>query len=105
MKTFRGRLIIIGVTWGIALIACNPCAIAALPLFPVGLLVNLGLLRNGGEDESALLGWLFYAVLTCILVATSKRIFFWIAYLIFIVLLVLNVHGCHGIQHDMSQMH
>lgn len=84
---------------GVALVTLliNPSAIAAVPFFPAGL---LGLLGNGEEGiigfmtGAWVLGWVLYVVLTVSMVRTKTRDAFFSTYVVFCILLVLNVAGC-----------
>src|SRR5579871_4222095 len=75
----------------------NPSAIAAVPFFPAGL---FGLLGNGEAGIIAFMmgawisGWALYVVLTVSMVRAKKRDAFFRTYVVFCILLALNVGGC-----------
>lgn len=95
---------------GVALVTLlfNPSAMAAALFFPAGL---FGLF---GNEESGIvawmmgawaLGWVLYVVLTISMLRATKRSAFFQTYIVFCILLALNVAGCHRIISAASGIH
>lgn len=69
--------------------------------FPMGLAFHLASDKRT-QDLVCFLGWLLYLGLSIYGLTRRDRRYFYLAYAILIVLLVLNVTGCHV---EMSQIH
>lgn len=80
-----------------ASIAQSPAVLAFAHFFPVGLTrcIFTSNFQKGDIQIAALMGWLFYAVLTMTLLLQRRRIWFFILYTFLCVCLALNVTGCH----------
>jgi len=105
-ETTKGRAKIVSITWLIALLACNPRYILVLFAFPIGLMEHIKpFLEENQEVLYLSLGWILYIILSGVLVAIKKEAAFWMIYIIFVVLLILNVQGCHQVQEGLSQIH
>lgn len=97
--------------WGfviLASLAVNPSYLLAAPCFPVGL---FALFPNGIENVfwgwgtgAFVLGWVLYAVLSAIMFKAKKKSVFLIIYIIFCILLLLNVGGCQRVLEDVSHI-
>jgi hypothetical protein len=97
--------------WGmviLATLATNPASIVTAPLFPVGL---FALFPNG--DNKAIvawgtggfvIGWVFYTLLSIVMFITKKRGIFFLLYIIFCILLALNIAGCQRILKGVSNI-
>ena len=74
-----------------------------LPLYPLILIFPSGLFAffyenvNRIPQESTLLGWLIYIGISEIAILTAKRSLFISLYVIFLLLLLINVAGCNRI--------
>jgi hypothetical protein len=97
--------------WGgvvLAIIAINPANLRAAAMFPIGL---FAFLANGTQNAfwawatgGFIIGWVLYAVLSGLLFnAKNKRVFIAI-YIIFCILLALNVGGCVKVLGDTSHI-
>jgi hypothetical protein len=97
--------------WGIVILitlVMNPASIITAPLFPVGL---FALFPNGDDKAivawgtgSFIIGWVFYILLSIIMFITKKKGVFFLLYIIFCILLALNISGCQRILKDMSHI-
>jgi len=98
--------------WGIVVLVnlmLHPASILSAPLFPAGLVVWL----PNGEDKAVtglmtgawMIGWLFYLILTIFVFAAKRMRVFIIVYVIFCLLLILNVVGCEKTMEAVSQIH
>jgi hypothetical protein len=97
---------------GVALIvlAINPAYLRASLLFPVGLFALLPIGDGTGIGASMMameggifiVGWALYAVLTAMMFNAKNRRVFFARYIIFCVLLLLNISGCHHILKSLS---
>jgi hypothetical protein len=109
---FRGKLVL--VAWGVAAVAAafpELPLLLAFPLFPLGLLYGIPgwdslfpppaspPTRSGSGMAEFFLplvaGWTIYLVVSLTATATKSRLMFFIFYMGLILLLVLNVRGCH----------
>jgi hypothetical protein len=107
----RGRLALWLAAWGIVALATltiKPSYILAAPFFPLGLLALL----HGPEEAivawmlglPALLGWGIYVTLSAAIFRTQRKGTFWILYLFFCTLLLLNVSGCQRAMRGASEI-
>ena len=97
--------------WGgvvLAVLAINPAYLRAAAMFPIGLFA----LFAGGTQNAFwawatggfIIGWVIYAVLSGLLFnAKNKRVFIAI-YIVFCILLALNVGGCQRVLEDASHI-
>lgn len=93
---------------GLLTLILSPSAIAAAPFFPAGFLGLLGNEENGiiGLMTGAwALGWVLYITLTVSMIRTKKRDAFFRTYIVFCILLALNVAGCHQLVGAASGIH
>lgn len=93
----------------IATLVMHPAHIVAVPFFPLGL---LDWLPHG--EQTAIegwmigawsIGWMLYAFLSVAMFAAKRTGVFFIIYVIFCVLLLLNVVGCQRVMEAASQIH
>ncbi len=86
-----------------------PSAIPAAPFFPIGLLVwlprGLNVAIKGWMVGAWALGWVFYGFYSVILFWVKKTGVFFILFLIFSILLLLNVAGCQKMMQEVSGIH
>lgn len=98
--------------WGIVILitlAMNPASIITAPLFPMGLFA----LFPNGDDKAIvawgtggfIVGWLFYVLLSIVMFTTNRKGIFFLLYIIFCILLALNVGGCQRVLKDVSHIH
>jgi hypothetical protein len=99
--------------WGgvvLIVLAINPAYFRAAFIFPMGL---FALSPNGdgtGITPSIMalklgafiIGWVLYAVLSVIMFKAKSRGIFIATYVIFCILLLLNIGGCHRVSESMS---
>jgi hypothetical protein len=93
----------------IATLVIHPAYILAVPFFPVGLLDWL----PHGEEKAIegwmigawVVGWMIYVFLSMAMFAAKRTGIFFIIYVIFCVLLVLNVVGCQRVMQAASGIH
>jgi hypothetical protein len=89
------------IAWGgvlLVTLVTGPAYVLAAPLFPIGLFVFL----RGGEGKAIEglmggawgIGWLLYAALSVVMFVVRKKEVFSVVYVIFCVLLILNLVGC-----------
>jgi len=98
--------------WGLvaaATLVINPSSILVAPFFPIGLLVWL---PHGEEKAIAgwmigawVIGWIFYGLLTTIMFKAKKSGVFFILFVIFFTLLILNIAGCQRLMQTASGIH
>jgi len=100
--------------WGgviLAALAMNPADVLTAPCFPIGL---LAVLPNGEEKAitawmfgpiSIGIGWAFYLLLSFLIGRTRKRAAFFAVYIVFCILLALNVVGCRRTLEAVSRIH
>ena len=88
--------------WGLAAVLTaihSPAHLLLVPFFPVGL---LALLPNGEQAAIGgwmlqfpiMLGWAFYAAYSFIMLRQRRATVFFVLYIVFCIVLVLNVGGC-----------
>jgi hypothetical protein len=98
--------------WGLVAIATlviHPAYLLAVPFFPVGLLDWL----PHGEEKAIegwmigawVIGWMLYVFLSAAMFASKRMGIFFIIYVIFCVLLALNVVGCQRVMQAASGIH
>lgn len=93
---------------GILTLILSPSSIVAVPFFPAGLLGFFGHEESGiiGFMTGAwVLGWVLYMVLTVSMVRAKKRDAFFRTYVVFCILLALNVAGCQRLTSAASGIH
>jgi hypothetical protein len=100
------------VAWGfvaVVNILISPASILGALFFPIGLLVWL---PNGEEKaikgammNAWIFGWFFYILLSAVMLQIKKRGIFFIIYIIFCVLLMLNIVGCQRVMQAASEIH
>lgn len=90
-------------------LATNPQSILAAPFFPIGLIACL---PNGEEKAIAgwmrgawIIGWVVYALLFIAMFQVKKRGVFFLIFIIFCILLLLNISGCQRITEAASGIH
>jgi hypothetical protein len=98
--------------WGFVILIClatNPQSILAAPFFPIGLIACL---PNGEEKAIAgwmrgawIIGWVVYALLFIAMFQIKKRGVFFLVFIIFCILLLLNISGCQRIAEAASGIH
>jgi hypothetical protein len=99
--------------WGVVVLltaAANPAYLPGAPFFPIGL---LALLPNGGEKAitgwmlqfPVLLGWLFYIAFSAVMLRIRRPKTFFGVYVVFCIVLALNLVGCHRTIETASQIH
>lgn len=97
--------------WGATILIAfliNPQSIRTAIFFPIGL---LALLPNGehmaifaGIVGGWIVGWIFYIVLSVVLFCAKKSNHFFLIYIIFCILLALNVAGCQEVSQAVSKI-
>jgi hypothetical protein len=112
--SFRRRCFLWLTAWGfvaLAVCAINPEYLRAIFFFPIGL---FGLF--GGDEKAVetsftacatgafIFGWLLYAALSVAIFTVGKRKTFTAIYIIFCILLALNVGGCQRVLESMSHI-
>ena len=108
--SLRKRMLTFVITWIVALIAAfpSPQGITILPFFPLGLILLFNFDILDGEaitNLTMITGWIVYLVLGIfILIASTKKRFYRL-YAVLLVLLLLNVAGCHRIWNELSNIH
>jgi hypothetical protein len=103
--SIRKRWLIFLLTWIGALVAAcpDPRGIMLVPLFPLGLAFLLHYEDGGGMVLT--LGWATYLVLSIYVMTSRTKKRFYILYGVLLVLLILNVGGCHGGWKELSGIH
>ena len=100
--------------WGAVLfvsVVGSPSSLLATPYFPVGLLAMLPDGVNKAIDAwmrgpvLILIGWSIYGALTFIIGRTKKTGAFLLVYILFCVLLALNLVGCAKTLDELSKIH
>ena len=94
----------------LATLAINPANLLTAPSFPLGLIALLP--RGEGEAVATawligiplIVGWGIYAMLFVLILRTRKRIAFLFVYVVFAVLLGLNLAGCQRALEAASQI-
>jgi hypothetical protein len=88
--------------WGCVLLIVlltSPTYILAAPFFPIGLFALLPQGAEGGVKAwmtgSFIVGWAFYILLSIVMFKIKGRNLFFVIYVIFCGLLVLNLGGCY----------
>jgi hypothetical protein len=103
----KTRIRIYLAAWLVALVCTCPVpgALPFIPLFPVGLFFFFT--KTGGSNDPSLaaFGWLLYAAHALVFFLTSKRTLYFIAFVIFAILLLTNVVGCRNMLSDSSRIH
>jgi len=107
----RTKLLLWIAAWGgviFAVLAINPAYIRAAFLFPIGL---FAFLANGTQNAfwawvagGFIIGWMLYAVLSAMMFGAKNKQFFIVIYVIFCILLALNVGGCVKVLEDASHI-
>ena len=98
--------------WGFVILVClitNPQSILAAPFFPLGLIACL----PNGEDKAIagwmkgtwITGWVVYAVLSVAMFQVKRRGLFFVIFVIFCILLLLNISGCNRVMTAASEIH
>jgi hypothetical protein len=91
-------------------ISPHPSQILLAPFFPLGLLAAL----PHGEDRAingwmqiypALLGWLFYGLISAALFKARGKQSFFLTYILFCIILLLNVAGCKKVLEAAAGIH
>jgi hypothetical protein len=108
----RTRLLFWCAAWGgvvLAILAINPAYLRAAVIFPIGL---FAFFSNGTQSAfwvwatgSFLIGWVLYAALSAMMFGAKNKRVFIVIYIIFCILLALNVGGCVRVLEDTSQIH
>jgi hypothetical protein len=100
------RLFLFIVTFPVVpLLILGPESLPLYPLilyFPAGLLAFLYQHVNEMPPVSTVLGWLIYIGISVIAILTAKRLLFVVLYVIFLLLLAINVAGCNRIIENAS---
>jgi hypothetical protein len=107
----RAKLSFWFAAWGgvvLIVLAINPAYIRAAPVFPVGL---FAFISNGTQNAfwawasgAFIIGWALYAVLSAIMFKAKSKHVFIATYLIFCILLLLNIGGCQRVLEDASHI-
>ncbi len=99
---FQRRFKLWQIAFGLALLVTgirSPILILYFWAFPLGLVHVLR--GSGNSSESLLVSWIIYGVLSiCLWVCRPKTIFL-ILYVLFCLLLAVNVAGCYQMQGDL----
>ncbi len=93
----------------VAMLVIHPAYLLAVPFFPVGLLDWL----PHGEEKTIkgwmigawAVGWMLYVFLSAAMFTSKRTGIFFIIYVIFCVLLALNVIGCQHVMQSASGIH
>jgi hypothetical protein len=99
--------------WGVVVVATlahKPADLLTAPEFPIGL---LGVLPGETMTVAAWfagpfvigIGWIVYGVLTYIMKTTRKTGMFFLVYIVFCILLALNVVGCKAVLNTVGGIH
>ena len=97
--------------WGgvvLATLAINPAYLRATAMFPIGL---FAFLANGTQNAfwawatgGFIIGWVIYVVLSAMMFNAKNKRGFIVIYVIFCILLALNVGGCQRVFEDASHI-
>lgn len=87
----------------------NPSHLLLVPFFPLGL---VALLPNGEQKAvdawmlqiPILAGWTFYAAYSFIMLRQRRATIFFVFYIVFCIVLVLNVGGCQRTMEAVSKI-
>ena len=104
----RKKLIIYFVTWIVAFLiasCCNPLAIIYIHMFPMGLLAIVFNLEKSVFAPMLFPAiWLFYISHGIIILSVTKKMWFYILYAVFVIVLLLNAAGCNMMMHELGKI-
>ena len=102
--SLRKRVLMFSGAWLVALLSTcpSPEGIGILPFFPVGLAVLMHL--DGAEMGAMVTGWIVYLVFGILILTARRRRRFRALFIAFIILLLLNVAGCHVVLRGLSHI-
>lgn len=92
----------------LTLLAINPAYTRAAFLFPIGLFAFFAMGTQNAflawSTGGFIIGWVLYALLSVIMFGTKNKKVFAVIYVIFCILLALNVGGCVKILEDTAHI-
>ena len=100
--SFQRRFKLWNIAFGISLLAAgirSPVLLLYFWAFPMGLLHALGFVGEG--FAGILTGWTIYAAASVTLLICPQKAIFYLLYVGFCLMLLLNVAGCHEMQGSM----
>jgi hypothetical protein len=97
--SFQRRFKLWKIAFGLALLAAgirSPMLLLYFWAFPAGLMYALGLI--GKSLDGLFIGWAIYGVASFVILICPQKAIFYLLFVGFCLMLLLNVAGCHEMQ-------